>query len=83
LSDGSYVNPTTFTTTTSPSSNGTVVPGAGWKTTRYEVVNGMIIYPPSNLDTNTTINDLVMGIIVEHKNNNPTAAWNFTPVRIR
>jgi hypothetical protein len=42
-----------FKATVPASSNGVVEPGADWRNTRYEVVNGSIIYPPSEVDIQT------------------------------
>lgn len=39
----------------------TVEPGSDWLTTRYEVVNGSLIYPPPDVD----INDIAMVVHVE------------------
>ncbi len=41
-----------FTKTERPSRNGILVPGSDWMTTKYEVVDNMIIYPPSGVDFN-------------------------------
>ena len=41
-----------FTTTIEASSDRTVVPGASWATTKYEVVDGFVIYPPTGIDFN-------------------------------
>jgi hypothetical protein len=41
-----------FTKTERPSRDGVLVPGADWMTTKYEVVNNMIIYPPTGVDFN-------------------------------
>jgi hypothetical protein len=41
-----------FTKTEKPSRSGVLVPGSDWMTTRYEVVDNMIIYPPSGVDFN-------------------------------
>jgi hypothetical protein len=41
-----------FTKTERPSRNGVLVPGSDWMTTKYEVVDNMIIYPPSGVDFN-------------------------------
>jgi hypothetical protein len=41
-----------FTKTERPSRDGILVPGSDWMTTRYEVVDNMIIYPPSGVDFN-------------------------------
>jgi hypothetical protein len=35
-----------------PSRNGVLIPGPDWMTTKYEVVDNMIIYPPSGVDIN-------------------------------
>jgi hypothetical protein len=39
-----------FTKTERPSRDGVLIPGADWMTTKYEVVDNMIIYPPSGVD---------------------------------
>lgn len=41
-----------FTKVERPSRNGVLIPGADWMTTKYEVVDNMIIYPPSGVDFN-------------------------------
>jgi hypothetical protein len=41
-----------FTKTERPSRNGVLIPGHDWMTTKYEVVDNMIIYPPSGVDFN-------------------------------
>jgi hypothetical protein len=41
-----------FTKTERPSRNGVLIPGSDWMTTKYEVVDNMIIYPPSGVDFN-------------------------------
>jgi hypothetical protein len=41
-----------FTNTERPSRDGVLVPGPDWMTTKYEVVDNMIIYPPSGVDFN-------------------------------
>ena len=35
-----------------PARNGVLIPGTDWMTTKYEVVDNMIIYPPSGVDFN-------------------------------
>jgi len=35
-----------------PERNGVLIPGSDWMTTKYEVVDNMIIYPPSGVDFN-------------------------------
>lgn len=41
-----------FTKVERPSRNGVLIPGSDWMTTKYEVVDNMIIYPPSGVDFN-------------------------------
>jgi len=41
-----------FTKTERPSRNGVLTPGPDWMTTKYEVVDNMIIYPPIGVDFN-------------------------------
>lgn len=41
-----------FTKAERPSRNGVLIPGSDWLTTKYEVVDNMIIYPPSGVDFN-------------------------------
>lgn len=49
---GANATPFYFTKTERPSRNGMLFPGTDWMTTRYEVVDNMIIYPPSGIDFN-------------------------------
>lgn len=46
---GGFSNSRYFSTESLPK-NGVVAPGDNWLTTRYEVVNNSIIYPPQNVD---------------------------------
>ena len=41
-----------FTKTERPPRNGILIPKSDWMTTKYEVVDNMIIYPPSGVDFN-------------------------------
>ncbi len=41
-----------FTKTERPSRNGVLIPGDDWMTTKYEVVDNMIIYAPTGVDFN-------------------------------
>lgn len=41
-----------FTKLERPARNGVLIPGSDWMTTKYEVVDNMIIYPPSGVDFN-------------------------------
>ena len=49
---GANQTPFYFTKTERPSRNGILVPGSDWMTTKYEVVDNMIIYPPVGVDFN-------------------------------
>jgi hypothetical protein len=49
---GANQTPFYFTKTERPSRNGILVPGSDWMTTKYEVVDNMIIYPPAGVDFN-------------------------------
>ena len=49
---GANQTPFYFTKTERPSRNGILVPGSDWMTTKYEVVDNMIIYAPSGVDFN-------------------------------
>jgi hypothetical protein len=49
---GANQTPFYFTKTERPSRDGILVPGSDWMTTKYEVVDNMIIYPPSGVDFN-------------------------------
>jgi len=41
-----------FTKTERPSRDGILIPGPDWMTTKYEVVDNMIMYPPTGVDFN-------------------------------
>lgn len=41
-----------FTKIERPSRDGVLIPGSDWMTTKYEVVDNMIIYPPTGVDFN-------------------------------
>lgn len=49
---GANQTPFYFTKTERPSRNGILIPKSDWMTTKYEVVDNMIIYPPSGVDFN-------------------------------
>lgn len=49
LEDGANNSTDYFTNTEPAPKTGIVVPGDNWLTTKYEVVNNMIIYPPSSV----------------------------------
>jgi hypothetical protein len=48
--NATYQADSVFTTIVDAPSDRTVIPGAGWATTKYEVVDGFIIYPPTGID---------------------------------
>jgi hypothetical protein len=49
---GANATPFYFTKTERPSRSGVLTPGSDWMTTKYEVVDNMIIYPPTGVDFN-------------------------------
>ena len=78
LSDGTYVDTSSFTSVGMPK-HGAQIPDSSWATKKYEVVDGSIVYPPSNLDVGKTINDLAMVVSVESNNSTTLSA----PTKIR
>ena len=78
LSDGTYVDTSSFTAVGMPK-HGAQIADSSWATKKYEVVDGSIIYPPTNLDVGKTINDLAMVISVESNNATTLSA----PTKIR
>lgn len=52
LSTGANAKLSYFTNTERAPKAGFIEPGSNWMTTKYEVVNGTIIYPPSGVDHN-------------------------------
>jgi hypothetical protein len=53
VSDGANLNYKSFSRTVEASRTGIVEPDSEWMNTKYEVVDNMIIYPPSGVDLNT------------------------------
>ena len=49
---GANQTPFYFTKTERASRDGVLIPGSDWMTTKYEVVDNMIIYPPTGVDFN-------------------------------
>jgi hypothetical protein len=49
---GANVTSSYFSKIEKPARNGVLIPGSDWMTTKYEVVDNMIIYPPSGVDFN-------------------------------
>lgn len=64
IAEGSNKTISDFQSIQPASSTGTVDPGDEWVTTLYEVVDGMIIYPPSSV----SINDLAIVTHIDIKN---------------
>lgn len=62
-------------TTVAMNSNGVVVPGSGWETETYEIVNGAIVYPPDLSSSDLLIDDINM-IISSSFNVNGTISNN-------
>jgi hypothetical protein len=78
LSDGTYADTSSFTSVGMPK-HGAQIPDSSWATKKYEVVDGSIVYLPSNLDVGKTSNDLAMVISVESNNSTTLSA----PTKIR
>ena len=78
ISNGSNSNDLYFTNIEAPSKNGIVDPKLNWINTKYEVVDNMIIYPPSDdikeLSLVTRLEFLVDGILT-HKVNVKTLEY--------
>jgi hypothetical protein len=53
LSTGANAQQSAFLQTELPPIDGIIEPGENWMTTRYEVVNGDVIYPPVGVDINS------------------------------
>lgn len=63
---GATQNSSFFQNVEPAAKEGTVEPGSNWLTTKYEVIDNMIIYPPSNVDFNKL--SLVTHLEVKVKN---------------
>ncbi len=50
LENPSTTNPNAFVYTEPAPEYGVIYPGVNWETTKYEVVNNMVIYPPTGVD---------------------------------
>lgn len=64
LASGANASFNSFTNTESAPKNGVIRPGSNWLTTKYEVVDGMAIYPPQGVD----FKDLAIVTHLEIKN---------------
>jgi hypothetical protein len=75
LASGANASFETFANTYSANKNGLIAAGSDWMTSKYEFVNGMIVYPPAGVD----LNEIAVVIHLEFNNNNIT----YKPVTIR
>ena len=75
IGSGANASKNTFTNSVPLSINNVVEPGAEWLYTKYEVLDGTIIYPPDNVN----FNDLAIVIHIDAK---PTGILN-QPLKIR
>lgn len=92
LENPSTTNVNAFAFTESAPQSGVVYPGANWQTTRYEVVNNMIIYPPTGVDFKTLALVIHVEVLSNGINENPIkiqsiqiasqALNSFTPTEI-
>ena len=74
-STGPNLDLSSFTTTVALNSNNTIVPSAGWATTKYEINDRTIVYLPSGIDFTK------YAIVVHLDINLPTSVMN--PVKIK
>jgi hypothetical protein len=67
LSDGANKNSSAYTTTVPMPQNKQITPAANldWKTSKYEFVNGAILYMPTVLDSLKSIQDLALVLHIE------------------
>jgi len=71
LKSGSNAGVNYFTKTESLESSGVVRPEADWLTTRYEVLNGSVIYPPTNINLSSVSINFHLEIVVRGIFSNP------------
>lgn len=71
IKSGANLSQNYFTKTEDAPKNGIVEPGGDWMTTRYEVVDNMLIYPPKGLDINDFAIVVHMELVVDGINHNP------------
>ena len=72
---GANAQPGYFTRIENATKNGVVIPGSDWQHTKYEVVDNMVIYPPTLVD----FNDLSIVLHLEFVVN----GVRFNPVKVR
>jgi len=91
LETGSNATTSYFTKTEKLNRNRVVKPGADWMTTRYEAVNGTVIYPPQGIDFDRLSINVHLDMDVEGIRTNPmrlrslelsSQSFNDTPKRI-
>ena len=75
LQSGSNAVTSNFTNIQKLNRNGVVRPGSEWMNTKYEVVNGTIIYPPLNIDIRNVSINVYLEFVVD--------GINISPVKIR
>ena len=71
LQAGANAPSSNFTKKEAPLPNKVVVPGSDWLNTKYEVVSGSIIYPPSGVDKSRLSINLYIEAVVNGINTNP------------
>lgn len=75
ISSGANNVSSSFTTTVGAPKNNVVTPGSSWLTTKYEVVDGTVIYPPAGVD----FKDLAIAVSIEFA----TTGILYQPIKIR
>jgi hypothetical protein len=75
LATGANANIESFPDTVLANRNGVISAGSGWMTTKYEFVNGMIVYPPAGVN----LNEIAVVIHLESNSKN----IRYKPVTIR
>jgi hypothetical protein len=65
LDEGATTDTGVYTTTNEPPKNLVIQPDASWKTTKYKVVNGSIIYPPTTFDESRNFENVAIVLHIE------------------
>jgi hypothetical protein len=71
LRNGSNATTSTFTSIEKLNRNRVVSPGSNWLNTKYEVVDGTTIYPPTDVDINNISINVYLEFVVDGININP------------
>lgn len=71
LRGGSNATSSSFTKVEQLDKSGIVKPGSDWMTTKYEVVNGAVIYPPKDIDISNVSINVYLEMVVDGTNINP------------